>query len=351
MADHADALELALTPDVSPRLIRALLTRAARPEILAHPRAHADLFSPRAIEAIASGKSRKRAEQEQDAARRHGYEIVSLDEPSFPALLRETYDPPSLLYVWGTLEPDDSRRGVAVVGSRAASPQGRALARAMGRDLAAAGVTVVSGLARGIDAAAHQGALDAGGRTVAVLGSGLDNVYPWENADLATAVARGGAVVSELALGTPPWRANFPRRNRIIAGWGPAVVVVEASDKSGALITARLALDEGREVFAVPGHPAQESATGTNQLIRDGAALVRGAEDVLSELGIEPNRRETPGPGTPGLLRHLRRDAPSSLEELQSRSGWPAAAVLSQLTELELSSQVRRITGSLYVRN
>ena len=224
------------------------------------------------------------------------------------------------------------------------------LARGMGRDLAAAGATVVSGLARGIDTAAHRGALDAGGRTVAVLGSGLDRLYPPENEALAGAIAERGALVSEFPLGTTPYPANFPRRNRVIAGWSRAVVVVEAAERSGALVTARAALEEGREVLAVPGHPSQPTSAGCNQLIRDGAALVRGAQDVAQEIGLLP--LEVAPEAAPGddVLAALRDDTPSSLEELGRRSGLETPALLVRLTELELADKVRRLPGALFVR-
>jgi DNA processing protein len=222
----------------------------------------------------------------------------------------------------------------------------------MAHDLAAAGATIVSGLARGIDAAAHAGALEVGGRTIAVLGSGLDRVYPEENGGLAEAICRGGgAVVSEFPLGTPPFRGNFPRRNRVIAGWGRAVVVVEAAERSGALVTARLALEEGREVMAVPGFPGQKASGGTNQLIRDGARLVRHALDVAEELGLTLVAAPRGEDVSDEVLAAVKREAPSSVEEIQERSGHTAAFVLSRLALLEMSEKIRRLPGALFVRN
>jgi DNA processing protein len=207
----------------------------------------------------------------------------------------------------------------------------------------------VSGLARGIDTAANQGALDGGGRTVAVLGSGLDRLYPPENAPLARALAEVGAVVSEFPLGTSPWKANFPRRNRVIAGWARATVVVEAGARSGALSTARAALDEGREVMAVPGHPSQPGAEGTNALLRDGAALVRGAADVLSELGLA-NPGDAAEPPADGVLAALARGVPRGVDEIQARSGLALPALLARLAELEIGHAVVRLPGALFVR-
>jgi DNA processing protein len=236
------------------------------------------------------------------------------------------------------------------VGSRAATALGLAFARSLARELAAAGVTVVSGLARGIDAAAHRGAVDGGGRTVAVLGSGLDRLYPRENAELARAVEGAGALVSEFPLGTRPWKANFPRRNRVIAGWARAAVVVEAGTRSGALSTARAALDEGREVMAVPGHPSQPSAEGTNGLLRDGAALVRGAADVLSELGLAlPAARDLPPADE--VLSALPRGVPAGVDEILARCGLALPALLARLAELEIAGTIERLPGALFVRS
>jgi DNA processing protein len=254
-----------------------------------------------------------------------------------------------VLYVRGRLAPDEGPRSVAIVGSRASTAAGRALAQGMARDLAESRVTVISGLARGIDTAAHSGALAGRGRTVAVLGSGLDELYPRENEGLAAAIEGQGAVVSEFPLGTPPYPANFPRRNRVIAGLSRAVVVVEAAERSGALVTARAALEEGRDVFAVPGHPSQPASAGCNQLIRDGALLVRGAPDVAQEIGLQLPVAPAPPPGD-DVLRALRDDVPSSLEELGRKSGLETPALLVRLTELELADKVRRLPGALFVR-
>jgi DNA processing protein len=276
--------------------------------------------------------------------------IVGRDEPDYPERVRRIYDPPPVLYVRGTLVPGEGERALAIVGARAASAQGLALTRALAHDLAEAGLTIVSGLARGIDTAAHQGVLDTSGRTVAVLGSGLDRIYPEENTPLALAIAQSGAVVSEFPLGSAPDRKHFPRRNRLIAGWGRAVVVAEAAEKSGALLTAQAALEEGREVMAVPGHPGHRGSAGTNQLIRDGAVLVRGAPDVADELGVAlPVHEEAAGEDE--VLEALARDVPRSLEELQVRCGRALPELLSHLTLLEVGAKVRRLPGPLFVRS
>jgi DNA processing protein len=318
--------------------------------VLAHPEEHEDLLPPQALDALRSGAATRRVTTELDTARRLGVVVRGWDHADYPALLRCAYDPPPVLYVWGTVPPaTDETPAIAIVGARAASAQGRALARALGRDLAAAGATVVSGLARGIDTAAHEGALLARGRTVAVLGSALDRLYPPENASLAEAIAASGAVVSEFPFGVEPLASNFPRRNRVLAAWSRAVVVVEAAARSGALITARCALDEGREVLAVPGHPSHRGSEGTNQLIRDGAALVRDAQDVAAELGLALAPVSEAGPEG-GLLDSLRQDVPVNLEELRERSGRAMPEVLAELSRLELRGLVRRLPGSLYLR-
>jgi len=344
-----DLLTLALLPDVGPGTVRQLCARVPARDVLLRPADHADLLPAGARARLASGIGRQRAEEEERRCRAIGVALVGRDDADYPRHLREVYDPPPVLYVRGGLRADEGPASVAIVGSRAATPQGRALARRMACDLAAAGATVVSGLARGIDAAAHRGALDASGRTVAVLGSGLDRVYPPENAALAAAIAERGAVVSEFPLGTIPYPGHFPRRNRIIAGWSKAVVVVEAAQKSGALVTARVALEEGRDVLAVPGHPSQPASAGCNQLIRDGAPLVRDAVDVAREIGLALEVAPDSAPGD-HVLRALRGDAPSSLEELRERSGLETPALLARLTELELAAKVRRLPGALFLR-
>jgi DNA processing protein len=227
---------------------------------------------------------------------------------------------------------------------------GRALARDLGRALGENGATVVSGLARGIDSEAHAGALEAKARTIAVLGSGLDRIYPPEHEALAKAIARAGALVSEFPMTTPPLQAHFPRRNRILATWGRGVVVVEAGPRSGALVTARLALDEGREVLAVPGHPSQPNSAGTNGLIRDGAVLVRDAEDIIEELGLPRRSRQAESAPLDSLLALLDRASPISIDALAAGSALAPGQLLARLMELELEGQVRRLPGPLFVR-
>jgi DNA processing protein len=345
-----DLLTAALLPGVGPRKVRELGTRGPLALVLARPEEHADLLSPPAVVSLRSGAAARRAADELETARRRGDTVVGWNEALYPGLLRRAFDPPPVLYVRGRIPAEDEETpAIAIVGARACSAQGRALARALGRDLAAAGATVVSGLARGIDTAAHEGALLARGQTVAILGSSLDRLYPSENTALAAAIAESGAVVSEFPYGTDPHAGNFPRRNRVLAAWSRGVVVVEATTRSGALITARCALDEGREVMAVPGHPSHRGSEGTNQLLKDGAALVRHAHDVAAELGLEL----APAPAAPpdeGVLGCLRPDVPATLDELRERRGQPLPQLLAELSRLEVQALVRRLPGPLYLR-
>jgi DNA processing protein len=345
-----DLLTLALLPGTRSRTARDVVARTSLAEALARPGEHPDHFTERARQALLSGAARRAAEAEMASCAREGVALVGWDEPSYPPLLRRVYDPPPVLWVRGQLHAGEGAQAVAVVGARQSSPAGQAFARVLARDLAEGGVTVVSGLARGIDTSAHEGALLGKGRTVAVLGSGLGALYPPENAGLAARIAEAGAVVSEFPFSYGPQPRNFPRRNRVIAGWGAGVVVVEASERSGALGTARCALDEGREVLAVPGHPASEVSAGTNALIRDGAVLVRSAADVAEALGLVKVAAADPEQDPP-LLRALRPGEPLTVDELSSRSGTPTPLLLRQLTELEMLDKVRRLPGALYVRN
>lgn len=346
-----DLLTFALLPDVGPRTVLELRARGPLASVVAQPAAAADLLRPEAQQLLRSGQARRRAEAEWARAEALGLRLVGLDDPEYPPLLRHAFDPPGILYVRGGLAgcgPDT--RAVAVVGARGASPAGREFARRLARDLAAAGVTIVSGLARGIDTAAHGGALDAGGCTVAVQGRGMDGVYPPENAALAEKIAtQGGAVLAECPLGAGPLAENFPRRNRIIAGLSHATVVVEAAKRSGALITARFAAEEGRDVMAVPGHPSDERSFGPNALLRDGAVLVRDAQDVAAELGLTP-AVVAPEASSDVLLAAFDAGSPATLEDLARRSGQEIAEVLSRLGQLEMEAKIRRLPGPLFLR-
>jgi DNA processing protein len=279
----------------------------------------------------------ERAYQESLAAA--GRRFLPRSAREFPPLLRAIHDPPAGLFLRGTAEPELlSRTAVAVVGARACSGYGASVARSVGRELAAAGLVVVSGLARGIDAEAHRGALEAEGSTVAVLGCGIDRDYPAAHAELARRVADSGLIVAEYAPGVEPAPWRFPARNRIVAGLCAATVVVEARERSGALITADLALEEGREVFAVPGEITSSLSAGTNSLLKLGAAPLTGSADVLASFGIAPAAAQTERSPLLELL-------PASADELVRRTGLAADEIARTLVELELAGLVSASEG------
>jgi DNA processing protein len=273
---------------------------------------------------------------------------LARSDARFPARLKAIFDPPPALYLRGSGEPDLlRRRAVAVVGARSCSPYGAQVARMLGRELAAAGLVVISGLARGIDGEAHRGALESGGPTVGVLGCGIDRDYPAANAALSRRMEEDGLVVSEYEAGVEPAPWRFPARNRIIAGLCEAVVVVEARERSGALITADFALEEGREVFAVPGEITSALSVGSNALLRLGATPLTGSGDVLDALGIEragPAQDPEVSESAKRLLG-LVRDTPSAADELVARAALEAGAVSVALTELELAGLVAAADG------
>ncbi len=278
----------------------------------------------------------------QERLAERGVRFVARSAPAFPPLLRAIHDPPAGLFVRGEAEPELlARLAVAVVGARSCSGYGASVARTVARELAAAGLVVVSGLARGVDGEAHRGALEAGGATVAVLGCGIDRDYPAAHAELARRIAETGLIVSEYAPGVEPAPWRFPARNRIVAGLAAATVVVEARERSGALITADFALEEGREVFAVPGEITSALSAGTNTLLKLGASPLTCAGDVLSCFGLEPAEPAVQTlAGAAARLLTLVSDAPAGADELARASGLPAAAVARALVELELAGVV-----------
>ena len=282
--------------------------------------------------------------------------IVTLADSTYPQALLNIPDPPLLLYVKGRLDLLN-QTALAVVGSRNATPQGINNAEAFAKSLSDAGLCIISGMAHGIDAAAHRGALRGPGSSIAVVGTGLDKVYPAANRDLAHALAKQGVLISEFPLGTPPLAANFPRRNRIISGMSSGCLVVEASLQSGSLITARLASEQGRDVFAIPGSIHAPQSKGCHALIKQGAKLVESAQDILEELGGLLNGEAfapaTPDPAMPAadalLLEHLGFD-PVDLDTLGTRSGLTIAELSAMLLTLELSGRVTALPGGLYQR-
>jgi len=318
-------------------------------------------LEPASIEAIVTGRALDRAGSELEKVGRMAYTLLTLANPGYPGYLREIFDPPFVLYCEGDAEALRNP-AVAVVGARRPTPYGRAVAEKLAGDLAGRGCVVASGLAAGIDACAHRGALKKG-RTVAVLGSGLDVPYPWENRGLHREIAGRGAVVTEFPLGTPPLAENFPVRNRIISGLSLGLVVVEATRKSGSLITAKLALSQDREVMAVPGNVTSELSTGPNGLIRDGARPVASWEDVAEGLPSpwredllawrdekEENSAASLSPEERRLLDELAVDAALPIDELAERTGFSVSVLLALLLGLELKGSVVQRPGKEFQR-
>ena len=289
-----------------------------------------------------------------------GISVITLEDKDYPSNLKLIYDPPPVLYVRGNLEKKD-RLAIAIVGTRRCSYYGRKTADSLSYELTNRGFTVVSGMARGIDTVSHKAALKAGGRTIAVLGSGLMRIYPRENEGLAAKIGKTGAVISEFPLLTAPERRNFPQRNRVISGLSLGVVVIEAPNRSGALITADFALEQGREIFALPGNVDQSTSSGALRLIKQGAKLVTGADDVIEELGalinLLPKKKVENGAkvipdglkGAEKGLYHLLTNSPRHIDEIIKNSGLSASATAALLMTLELKGLVKQLPGKLYV--
>ena len=275
-----------------------------------------------------------------------GISGVSFYSSSYPSLLREIPDPPAILFYSGSLHLAYTGRTVAVIGSRRCSHYGRAAARRVARALCSAGVTVVSGLARGIDGEAHRASLDAGGSTVAVFAGGLDIIYPPEHRKLADAVRENGCLVSEYPPGIRPAKYTFPERNRIISGLSSALVVIEAGEKSGTMITVGTALDQGRDVYAVPGEMGRTTSAGTNRLIRDGAGIVLSPEDMLNELGLSP-LREMKTVSDP-ILKYIEGRG-KTVMQLAELTGIPSGEIQHRLFMLEVAGSVIRHPGNIFV--
>lgn len=358
-------LRLSLIEGVGPRLYRLLLGRFGSPE---------DVFSASEDELLTiPGVGRRLAERLRhppslDEAKRLvdecsalGIDILWSEHIRYPRMLKEIPDPPVILFVRGELRPEDEL-AVAIVGTRHASTYGLKMAETLAAGLARAGVTIISGLARGIDAAAHRGALAAGGRTIAVLGSGVQRIYPPEHGALAAEIMDHGALISEAPPNAPPHGGMFPQRNRIISGMSVGVVIVEAGENSGALITARHAVEQDREVFAVPGRADSPNARGCNRLLRDGAKWVESPQDILEGLGplIRPVERPD---GTvvrrPVELKlspleqqvlQATRDDPTPIDEVIAVTGLAASQVLATLSVLEMRGVIRRVGGTNVIR-
>ena len=363
--DLKDYLALVLTTGVGPITLAALLEHFDSPAavLAASPNELAEVpgVGVALARRLRSSEFREQAVQVIELCERDSVTILRPESPQFPPLLRQIVDPPSILYVRGELRPAD-QLALAIVGTRGASNYGRTQAERFARGLARAGLTIVSGLARGIDAAAHRGALDASGRTVAVLSSGVHDIYPPQHAELAEHIVAGGALISEMPPLTKPKKGMFPQRNRLISGMSLGTVVIEAAERSGALITARLAGEQGREVFAVPGLVSSPSARGCHALIRDGAYLAQDPEDILDELGplfqsveiapdvsvrhpaqLQLNEQES------AVLAAIQLE-PTDINQVVVISGLPVSRVLSTLSVLEVRRLIRRLSGQLVQR-
>jgi DNA processing protein len=296
----------------------------------------------------------ERAHAAVERARAQRITPVVWSDAAYPVALTTIVDPPPVLWIHGSTTAFDAP-AVAIVGARAASAYGLSVAEQLAADLAARGLAIISGLARGVDSAAHRGALSVGGVTVGIMGSGVDVMYPREHATLARDMQRHGAVVSELVPGTPPMAQFFPMRNRIISGLSRAVVVIEAGEKSGSLITARCALEQGRDVLAVPGNVLSGRNRGAHALLKDGAKIVESADDILEELrmpsvGLGSGLGEPRSGGHDPILASLTPGEPSDLDAIAERSGLTTARLLPRLFELELQGAIARVGGGRFVR-
>ncbi|MBI4354765.1 MAG: DNA-protecting protein DprA [Candidatus Omnitrophica bacterium] len=365
MTEREWLIALNMIPEIRPRTVTRLLEAFGSTEgIFKAPEEHlrqVEGITPKlAAVLIAYGRREAAVAEETRRAEAAGCAMVTRLDEEFPETLRNIPDPPPVLYVKGNWVPEDAV-AVAIVGSRRASLYGQQTAQRLGYELASRGVTVVSGFARGIDAAAHRGALQAHGRTLAVWGSGLDELYPPEHGELADQIVQHGALISEYPMGSLPIAYHFPQRNRLISGLSLGVVVVEAAHRSGALITVDCALEQGREVFAVPGNIDALTSQGTHHLLKQGARLVTSVDDILEELRLEPIRssgtieREAQPHGDwseeeQQLLSKIRRDAPLDIETLAGATGLPPSRCIASLLHLELKHAVKQLPGQRFVR-
>lgn len=303
-------------------------------------------------------KPDKKISDELNEIERLGIKLITLNDSAYPENLKRIYDPPPVLYIKGDLKKEDAD-AMAIVGARNATTYGKMVTERLSSELASYGFTIISGMARGIDTFAHRGAIAGGGRTIAVFGSGINTVYPPENRRLAEEIIESGAVISEFQPGIPPEKTNFPRRNRIISGMSVGVLVIEATNDSGSLITANAALEQGREVFAIPGNINSRHSTGTNGLIKKGAKLVEDIEDILEELRPQLAKRDVDVlkkerrfdfSMEEDLIWNLISHDPKHIDEITFGSGLPSSKVSTLLLDLELKGAVQQLAGNLYTR-
>jgi DNA processing protein len=363
-------LALALTPGLGARMAGKLLREFGSPAAIfaaSLTALEAQRLPAAVAQALHSRRPLSDAAKELAQAQAFGCRLLTWDEPEYPARLREIYDPPPLLYVRGNVELL-GRHIISIVGARRPTPYGNQMAERLARDLADRGLVIASGLARGIDASAHKGALlSAAGTTIAVLGCGIDVVYPKENKKIFDEIAARGAIISEFPMGTFPAPQNFPIRNRIIAGMGLGVVIVEGAEYSGSLITARLAMEFGREVYGVPGNVTQPSSFGPNQLIKQGAKLVTSWEDVIEELPTPVRAELMPiesasseerltlveaglTPSERPLYGLLSMDEARHVDEIVELSGMTSSEVLASLFDLEMKGVIRQLPGKQFLK-
>ena len=359
MADCPSWVALNMVKGLTPSNKKKLLSRFHSPQrILAASFKELSEVSQIIAKKIVEQRDGLKIEEELSLAKERDVKIITIEDELYPVNLRSIFDPPIVIYLKGELRPEDAI-AISIVGSRRATYYGSSTASDFSSSLASVGVTIVSGLARGIDTQAHQGALKSGGRTIAVLGSGLDVIYPPENRRLFEEIVEKGAVISEFPFGTEPKGYNFPQRNRIISGLSLGVVVVEAASKSGALTTANLALEQGREVFAVPGRINSECSKGTNHLIKEGAKLTESVDDILEEFeflkdmrgakdseegeGIDLSREEKK------VYDLLSKEEPIHIDIITNKSGLSSQQVASTLMGLELKNLTRQLRGTMFV--
>lgn len=346
-------LRMALIPGLGPLTQEWLVRRFGSPQAVWSSFRQADGIAPAIAEALSAGPDPALVERCLRWAELPGHRLLAREDPDYPTLLNETYGAPGVLHVRGDVE---RLRGncIAIVGARNATPQGARDAESMALELSAAGITIVSGLALGIDAGAHRGGLGAAGSSIAVMGTGMDLLYPRRNRDLAARIAAEGCLVTEFGLGTPPIPGNFPRRNRIISGLSRAVLVVEANENSGSLVTARCALEQDREVLAMPGSVHSPLSKGCHKLIKQGAALVETADDVFEALGM-PRRVDAAfdrsrGPGNDDPMLRAMGHGPVSADQIATRCGLAAASVAARLSLMQISGQIEEVAAGRFQR-
>lgn len=370
--DKVDWVALNMVRGIGPRLAYQLIRQFGDPSsVFAASRLSLEKSGvrPETIRELHDGEMLTRAIAEVERLDSLGIELLTLGDEDYPLLLREIHDPPLVLYVRGAWREAIAQPCLAVVGSRRCSSYGVNAARSLARELAGNQLTIVSGLARGIDAAAHRGTLEANGRTIAVVGTGLETTYPREHHKLAAEIAATGAILSEFPLGTPPLPQNFPYRNRILSGLCFGVLIVEAAEHSGSLITARMAAEQGRDVYAVPGNITSQTSFGPNYLIKDGAKLIQCGRDVLEELppGVREKLIGTPDNSDSApvqleietvllsaterlVLEMLSADAPAHIDQLLIASGLSSPEMMNALLGLEMKDKITQLPGKSFLR-